>query len=645
MHNNSMNATSTRTTFLVCFILAILVTGVFQQVFSSEFVNFDDPIYVTENDHIQQGLTLKTAQWAFATHLHGHYHPLTWLSHAADFVFFGLDPAGHHLSSFLIHLINTLLLFITLRKLTGEMWPSAFAAALFGVHPLHVEPVAWVADRKDLLCGFFWILSLWVYAKAVEKKSLWFALLLMLTYFLGLLSKTMMITLPLVLLLLDYWPLRRFSFSNRSDIPSSSWFKIVLEKSGLFVVAVFFVLISTNAMQDLHVASKSLAPNWQADFLLFYRHYLEKFFWPSRLTVLYPYNETPEVIRLVLAALFLTGISAMIILFRKRLPFLLMGWLWFIVTLLPVAGLVHSGPHRVTDRYTYIPLIGLIIALTWTAAMASRCSKGRTRIAIAAAGTLLLVLSFLSYNQAGRWQSSVSLFTHAVSIYPNNWVAHNNLGDALDRNGQKNKAIEHYLSALQIRPQYANAHYNMGNTLSSMGRQGEALQHFLAALDIYPEFAEAHANAGILLVRTKRYLEAREYFEKALAINPEYEDARKNLDALSSLTRELEKRITALQNQAKVLPQDAGLQNTLGLLYREGGDVTKSMHSFREALRINPAFAGAHNNLGILFAEGGNYEEAAIHFQRAVDLDPVFSGARDNLERINALLQQQHPEK
>ncbi|HBI15424.1 MAG TPA: hypothetical protein DDY20_07925 [Desulfobulbaceae bacterium] len=634
----------TRRNLLICTLLAALVTAVFSQVLSFGFVNYDDPIYITENRHIQQGLTPATVRWAFTTHLHGHYHPLTWLSHAADFQLFGLDPAGHHFSGFLLHLLNTLLLFLALRKMTGAAWASGFAAALFAVHPLHVEPVAWVADRKDLLFGFFWILSLWLYAGYVEKKSSWYLFLLMLTYLLGLLAKTMMITLPLVLLLLDFWPLQRTGRTAappcRPDIPPSSPVRLLLEKSGLLLIAAIFVLITTGAMQDLRVETKVLSPFWHYDFLLFLLHYLEKFVWPVRLTVLYPYAENPALALLLLGGACLAAITLIALLTRRRLPFLLTGCLWFLVTLLPVAGLIHGGPHRVADRYTYIPLIGLIIALAWT--WKTLGERGRTwnRVMAAAACVLLTVFSVLSWQQAGRWRSSRSLFEHAVSIYPGNWVAHNNLGDALDRQGNTQEAIDRYRTALRIKPDYARASYNLGNTLASLGRREEALQHYLAALAIFPEFAEAHNNAGALLSQKKRFLEARVHFSAALALQPDYADAQNNLRDLSALLRDLEEKIAAVRKQLAVDPDNADLHNNLGLLYREGGDSAQAERHFREALRINPEFAGARNNLGILYAERGDFARATEQFQEAVDLDPEFAGARINLERARSVSEQ-----
>ncbi len=631
------NIGTTRSTLLTCCILATLVAAVFWQVTNFDFVNFDDPIYVTENKHIKQGLNLETVRWAFTTHLHGHFHPLTWLNHATDCLFFGLDPAGHHFSSFLLHLINTLLLFLVLRNMTGAIWASGFAAALFAVHPLHVEPVAWVADRKDLLCGLFWISALWVYCKAVEHKSIWYHLLLMLVYILGLLSKTMMITLPLVLLFLDFWPLKRLRTSSggfeEKDSPSTSLTKLLAEKSGLLVIAIFFVFITTGAMKDIGVEAKTLSPYWQYDFLLYFMHYVEKMFWPVRLTVLYPYNETPEVAFLILSGVFLLSITILTFLLRRRFPFLLTGWLWFTISLMPVVGLIHGGPHRVTDRYTYIPLIGICIALAWTW---KKIAGQKTALSTVLACGLILTLSLLSFQQTARWKTSLDLFEHAISVYPNNWVAHNNLGDALDKNNRKDEAINHYRIALQIHPLYAEANYNMGNIMASLNRGDEALHYYLRAIAIYPEFTEAYNNIGVLLEKNKRYLEAREYFVSAVKLKPDYEDAIRNLQDISLTTKDLEEQIDFYIDKLQANPEDANLHNNLGLLYREGGDVRKAEYHFQEALRIDPSFAGAHNNLGILFAEQGNYSQAAVHFRHAVNLDPDFTGARVNLERINS---------
>ncbi len=392
-------------------------------------------------------------------------------------------------------------------------------------------------------------------------------------------------------------------------------------------------------MQDLQIESKTLSPYWQFDFLLFFQHYLEKFIWPLQLTVLYPYNETPEIGHLRIIAAFVASISLFVFLLRKRLPFLLTGWLWFVISLLPVVGLIHDGPHRVADRYSYIPLIGLIIALTWTGAMLGRRGKGWKLLIGITAGTLLVVLSFFSYKQAAYWQSSTILFSHAVKVYPDNWIAHNNLGDALDRNGKKNEAIEHYAMALRLKPDFAEANFNLANSLASIGRSSEALHHFLAALELYPDYAEAHNNTGVLLAREGRYLEAKYHFAKALAIKPEYEDAKGNMDDLSPLIRELEEAIAILSRQLATGFQDSGIHNNLGLLYREGGDANTAKYHFMEALHVDPTSAAAHNNLGILFAEQGVYGQAAEHFQRAVELDSNFPGASSNLQRINSLIE------
>lgn len=632
---------------LILLLLCTAVTAVFWQVTTFDFVNFDDPVYVTKNSDIQHGLNNDSIRWAFTTHLHGHYHPLTWITHIIDFRVYGMNPFGHHLTSLVLHILNTLLLFLVLSRMTGQTMASGFAAALFALHPLHVEPVAWIADRKDLLCGFFWIAALWLYIRIAERKSFVYHFLLVIVYALGLLSKSTMITLPLVLFLLDFWPLNRLRIFSGSPQPKQFMFppvspvRIIAEKSGLVLIAIAFSLISTAAMQDLQVEAKQLAPYWRYDFVLFITHYLQKFLWPLHLTALYPYAENPAPELLFICGAILAGITLAAIILYKRLPFLLTGWLWFVLTLLPVIGLIHGGPHRVADRYTYLPLIGLIIAVTWGGkALIERINGSKNILMSALAAMLLIFLCLLSYRQATRWQNSLSLFSHAVSLYPENWVAHNNLGDAYDMLGEKEKAIYHYQTALRIKPRFAKANYNLGNTLASLQRYDEALFHYREAIAIYPEFAEAYNNAGVLLAREKRYLPAKEYFTQAVRLDPAYEEAEKNLLDVSTIVRELEKEIALQKKQLTAEPENENLHNNLGLLYREGGDTIKAKNHFLEALRINPGFAGAHNNLGILLAEQGNLQEAKQHFQQAVDIDPDFSGARLNLERINAIIRQ-----
>lgn len=637
------NPNQSKKNILICLLLTAACFAVFWQVTSFEFVNFDDPIYIIDNTNIQHGLNGDAVKWAFTSHLHGHFHPLTWITHTVDFMLYGMDPMGHHLSNLLLHIMGTLLLFLVLNRMTANPLASGFAAALFALHPLHVESVAWVSDRKDLLCGFFWISALWIYIRIAENRSILYHLLLLVVYALGLLSKSMMITLPLVLFVLDLWPLNRLKIFQDSQVqtsfPQALPIRIVLEKIGLFIIAGAFVLISTRAMQELHVEPKQLSPFWQYDFVLFVTHYLQKFLWPLNLTVLYPYAENPSQTLLVILGLMLTAITLAATLLYKKLPFLLTGWLWFIITLLPVLGLIHDGPHRVADRYTYIPLIGLIIMLVWSGkTIFTKLFGHKKTVPTFTAALLLLALSFLSFQQAARWQNSLSLFHHAVSIYPENWVAHNNLGDAYDTGGEKERAIQHYRTSLQIKPRYAKANYNLGNTLASLGRNDEALHHYQEAIKIYPEFAEAHNNSGVLLAQKKRYLQAKEFFATAVKLDPGYDEAVINLQDISGLVRELEEQIRTYEEQSAAAPDNADLHNNLGLLYREGGDTAKAQLHFQEALQIKPDYAGVHNNLGILLAEQGKLAQAKLHFQQAVKIDQQLEGARVNLERITRML-------
>jgi protein O-mannosyl-transferase len=613
-------------------VLFLLLLTVFVQVLDFEFVNFDDPIYVVENDQIQQGLTLETVKWAFTTNLHGHYHPLTWLSHALDFQLFGLQPYGHHLVNLLLHCSNTLLLFLLLYRSTGALWPSFFAAAIFGVHPLHVESVAWVADRKDLLCGLFWMISLLLYQRWVMERKFRLLLALLLVYCMGVLSKSMMLTLPMVLLLLDFWPLKRME-----KVSVAGFFKIAVgEKLPFIFLAVIFVILTQKAMQELVVESKTLSPLWQYDFILFYQHYLLKFLVPLDLTVFYPYSETAAVRQLLVGGMVLVGITLSAILLRRQKSFALIGWLWFLITLLPVAGLIHDGPHRVADRYTYIPIAGLIIALCWIVFSAAR-SKRSAQAAFLLGGAVIAVLATMSFQQTTYWRDSESLFRHAAALYPENHLARHNLGDALERKGRIDEAMAQYYLAIRIRPGFARAHYNLGNIFASQGREEEALYHYTRAAENFPRFFEALHNAGVLLAESGRLLMAESYFRRALDLRPEFREAQENMAHLQQFLEPIKQEIRGMQRRLALSPDDAMALNELGLLYRRGGDIDAARHYLQQAIETDPKFAGAYNNLGILYAEQRNFSAAKQQFRKALEIDPLFHGARENILRIEQL--------
>ncbi|MEE4242926.1 MAG: tetratricopeptide repeat protein [Desulfopila sp.] len=417
----------------------------------------------------------------------------------------------------------------------------------------------------------------------------------------------------------------------------AGFFKIaVREKLPFVFLAVIFVILTQKAMQGLVVESKTLSPLWQYDFILFYQHYLLKFLVPLDLTVFYPYSETAAVRHLLIGGMVLVGITLVTIVLRRQKSFLLIGWLWFLFTLLPVAGLVHDGPHRVADRYAYIPIAGLIIALCWLVSSAIR-SRRSVQAAFLLGCTVVAVLSFLSFQQTARWKDSESLFRHAAALYPGNHLARNNLGDALESKGRIEEAMAQYFLAIKIQPGFARAHYNLGNIFAEQGREEDALFHYTRAVENFPLFFEALHNAGVLLARSGRLFMAEDHLQRAIQLRPDSEEAKRNMDHLQKSLEPIKHGIKVLQNRLALSPHDAMSLNELGLLYRRGGDIDAARYCFQQAIENDPAFAGAYNNLGILYAEQQNYSAAEQQFRKALEIDPLFPGVKENIMYVEQL--------
>jgi hypothetical protein len=504
----SMNNREQQIVLLVS--LTLLTVLVYWRVTSHEFVLFDDEVYVTENKQVQEGLSWQGVVWAFTTTDANFWHPLTWLSHMLDCELFGLNPGGHHLTGLLLHVANTLLLLLVLQRMTGALWPSAFVAALFALHPLHVESVAWVSERKDVLSTFFWILTMGAYVRYAEHpKALPYALTLVL-FSLGLMAKPMLVTLPFVLLLLDYWPLGRLdmgqmrpSAPGRTDTPKaakSPLFLLLLEKAPFLVLSVVACILAYVAqVQGGAVKSSGLFPMdiRIANALVSYVSYLEKTFWPQNLAVFYPHPGAWPVWQTAGATLLLVSISVLVILCVRKTPYLALGWFWYLGTLVPVLGLVQVGDHAMADRYTYVPLIGIFIMIAWGAQdLANRRRQGAPGF-LAAAAAVLIVCGIVSAQQLRHWQNSTTLFQHAIHVTRNNEGAHNNLGLALVEQGRLDEAIAQYLRALELKPLNPRALNNLGIALAKQGKLEEARECFTRALAIDPEHHLARRNLGV----------------------------------------------------------------------------------------------------------------------------------------------------
>jgi protein O-mannosyl-transferase len=638
----------------VCLVLAAMTFAVFGQTLWHEFVNFDDREYVYENPVVARGLTLKGIVWAFTQAHAANWHPLTWLSHMLDCQLYGLNPGGHHLTNVLLHTATVILLFLVLRQMTGALWRSAFVAAVFAIHPLRVESVAWVAERKDVLSGLFFMLTLGAYVRYVRRPwSLARYGLVVLLFAMGLMCKPMLVTLPVVLLLLDYWPLQRTESAG----------KLVLEKLPLLALSAVSGVVTLLAQQGAIQSGVSYSlPNRLGNALASFLVYLGQMVWPAGLAVLYPFphNGVPAL-WVALAGALLAGLSAVALWQRRTRPWLLMGWLWYLVMLLPVVGILQVGGQSHADRYTYLPQIGIYVAVTWLVAQwrVSRVALGGLMTAV------LAVLMVCAWKQTSYWQNNQTLWNHTLTCTTGNDVAHNNLGNALlqmgrldeaiiqyqkafeimpglaethynlavalSQAGRVDEAIAHFQKALQIKPDYAEAHNNLGNALLRKGSVDEAILHFQKAVEINPAFATAHNNLGITLLQKGRVDEAISQYQKAFQIMPDFAEAHYNLAVALSQAGRVDEAIVHFQKALQINPRLADAHYSLGGAFLQKGSVDEAVTQFQEALRINPDYTAAHVNLGNIFREKGRQDEAIAHFQRALQIEPANPAIQNNL--------------
>ena len=554
--------------------LIILTVAAYWRVSGNRFVAFDDDLYVYNNRHVQQGINAESLRWAFNMGHAANWHPLTWISHMVDFRLFGQRPMGHHVVNLIFHVLNTVLLLLVLSRMTGSLWKSAFVAGLFAVHPLHVESVAWIAERKDVLSTFFWLLTMGAYVLYSEKPSIKRYVPVIVLFALGLMAKPMLVTLPLVLLLMDFWPLKR----------DRRWSSLVLEKSPLLILSAASCVITFIAQSrggavakfDVYPAGIRIA-NALAGCVT----YLWKMVWPGNLAVLYPYHGDDLPIRQAVAsAILLIVITSLVILLRRKRPYLAFGWFWFVGTLVPVIGLVQVGRQAMADRYSYVPLVGLFIIVAWMipdlltktkrggdGVMGGWGEKAARKIAAALGIAIIVVLAILTNNQLGYWKTSTTLFEHTLKCTSDNYVIDNCYAVVLARQNKIDEAIRHYEAALRIRPDYLLAHNNYGIVLASQGKMDQAISHFKQVLQLNPNEQRAHFN--------------------------------------------------------------------LGLVYENQGKISDAISEYRKCVSTNPDNPSAYFNLGSLLEQQGRADEAAKLYRRTLEVDPSFKQATAALRRLN----------
>ena len=518
-------------------ILAVVTMALYWRVVDHDFVNYDDALYVTENTHVQEGLTWKNFGWAFSTLDVSNWQPVTWLSHMLDVSLYGMKPGGHHVTSLLLHVFNSVLLFLVLKRMTAAAGASLLVAALFAWHPLHVESVAWVAERKDVLSTFFMLLSLGAYVRYAEQGRRGHYLLALACFGLGLMSKAMVVTLPCVLLLLDYWPLGRMDEGETGAPlaqPRFSWRRcraLLLEKVPFFALTAASSLLTVLAQQS----SGALRPLEDGSIhyrtvnaLVAYASYLWKTIWPADLAVFYPFEKSWPPAAILSSVLLLSAITALVVWWRQR-RFLTVGWLWYLGTLVPVIGFVQVGSQSMADRYTYVPLLGVFIMVAWGAAQWASSRPRAQRALAGLAGIAVLCCLVRTSFQLENWQNCFALFDHALQVTKNNYVAHNNLAATLKTLGQTEQANVHYLEAVRIKPDYAMAHYNLAINLAEAGEVTNALNHFSEVVRLNKDSVEKRHTFGIALGRKGRWREAIDQFTVVLRREPGCTRARFNL--------------------------------------------------------------------------------------------------------------------
>ena len=569
-------------------LLAAAVLLAYGQVIHFDFVTYDDPDYVTANPHVQAGLTLRGIAWAFGSGFAGNWFPLTWLSHMLDCSLFGLDSGWHHITNVCIHLLSTLLWFTLLKRLTGAHWHSALVAFLFALHPLHVESVAWVAERKDVLSGLFWVLTLWAYTAYTGRPGPLRYGLALLLFCLGLMAKPMLVTLPVVLILLDYWPLRRGTK--------------ILEKAPFFAASLAVSVVTFLVHRVVGAtASVALIPPVERieNALVSYVAYFLQTLWPADLAVFYPYPLGSLAGPASIAGIALAAVTLLAIRERLRRPYLSVGWLWYLITLAPVIGLIQVGAQARADRYTYIPMVGLAIALVWGSAEAL---QRWPRVQVALAAALCVACVTITWRQVRYWRDSIALYQHAIEATSGNYVAHYNLAVVLETRGELSEAAAQLRETVRVRPRFALAHSALGQLLAKQDQPEQALSELQTAVHLRPDLAEAQIGLGTVLAKLGRTGEAAAAFSEGIRQQPDNADAHYNLGIALAQAGKLPDAEREFRVTVNLRPTDVEARFNLGVALDSLGRTGEAIAELSEAVRIKPEFPEARQALADLMA-------------------------------------------
>jgi tetratricopeptide (TPR) repeat protein len=649
-----------RANLAVYLLLAAITALMFWRVAQHQFINYDDTCYVTDNSHVQAGVTWEGLEWAFCR-LQGertYWHPLTWVSHMVDCALFGLNPVGHHLVNLFFHMLNTVLVFLVFQRMTKAFWRSAALAALFALHPLQVDTVAWVAERKNLLSAGFWLLTMWAYVRYAEVQSLKskaqcqdsatgdtqhatrttphasrYYFLSLVFFALGLMCKPVLVTLPFVLLLLDYWPLQRLQPASLKTT-AFALARLGWEKAPMFLLAGVSSLITiagnrtVGALGDVSRMPLTLRTS---NAIVSYVRYIGKTIFPTHLTILYPYPGAWSGWTVTLCCLVLVGISALAVRALRSRPYLFVGWFWFLGVLVPFIGLIQAGEQAMADRFMYIPILGLLMIVVWGLAGLLETWPHKQRW-LAGAATLAIGGCFVcSGFQLRYWQDSEKLFRHAIEVTSGNYNAYDGLGSALDASGKHEEALACYAESVRLQPRYPEGQYDFGTVLLRMGRLEEAVRHLSAAVKYNPAFAHAHINLGQALLEQGKLDEAADHFSKAVRLAPDDAEAQYNLGTLLFMQEKVDGAVICFSEALRLKPEYGEAHGNLGVALMRQGKLGEGATHLAAAARLNPDNPGAHDNLGLAILELNHPAEAADQFTEALRLNPDAPAAHYHL--------------
>ncbi len=624
--------------FLAAACLVVLVAAVFAPLGHADFITFDDPIYVSENPHVTAGLTWPGVVWAFTTERAANWHPLTWLSHMLDVQLFGVASGPQHMVNVVLHALNAVLLLVALAWMTGRLWPSALVAALFAVHPLHVESVAWIAERKDVLSTFFWMLTLLTYAAYVKArgrrgKAAWYALVVA-CLALGLMAKPMLVTLPFALLLLDVWPLKRLHAAGQSARGRLAAVRpLLLEKLPLFLLVAASSVVTVVAQAHGGAVSSLAADPFGLrleNAVVSFTQYLAGTFWPAGLAIIYPMPHALAAWPVAAAVCALVAISVPVVASAGRAPYLLVGWLWYLGTLLPVSGLVQVGAQARADRYTYVPLIGIFIMVAFGL---SALAANRRRLLVPCAVLAVVGCAWVARGQVDTWMHDETVWRRALEVTPDNPIAHNCLGKLLYKQGRLTEAAPHITEAVRLAPSYYDAHHSLAMLYAAQGRADQAIAEWREEVRLNPTAEGLTALAGALMQKGDVSEAIADGFE-AVKLDPEVPEAQYNLGLMLLTAGRLDEAVPHFRAACRLRPDLAQAHAGLAAALAQGGDLNGAVAEYAEAVRLNPTFETARYHYGLTLAAAGRFGEAAEQLSAVLRADPANADARRALDAV-----------